>query len=301
MKYPITLDALEVLDAIAKKGSFAAAANDLYRVPSAISYTIQKLEQDMDVVLFRKEGRKSVLTEAGKVLLEQGRAILDATQRLAIATKTTHNGWEPVFNIAIDSILSFDFIYPLIAQFYEVQPDIEINIYEEVLGGTLDAIISGRADLVIGAGDGLAVGHDINYHKIGQIEWLFAVAPDHELTKAPLPLAQTLIEQQRFVVARDSSRTRAPLSRRVFSKRPVLSVPSLAAKIQAQCAGLGVGFLPAHQIQDQLGRGLLIALPVAESLPIDTLNMAWKASNKGKVLGWFIEQLDKHVFNSAAT
>ena len=38
MKYPITLDALEVLDAIDRKGSFAAAANELFRVPSAISY-----------------------------------------------------------------------------------------------------------------------------------------------------------------------------------------------------------------------------------------------------------------------
>ncbi len=52
MKYPITLDALEVLDAIDRKGSFAAAANELFRVPSAISYTVQKLEQDLDVVLF---------------------------------------------------------------------------------------------------------------------------------------------------------------------------------------------------------------------------------------------------------
>jgi hypothetical protein len=34
MKYPITLEALEVLDAIGRKGSFAAAANELYRVPS---------------------------------------------------------------------------------------------------------------------------------------------------------------------------------------------------------------------------------------------------------------------------
>lgn len=55
MKYPITLDALEVLDAIDRKGSFSAAANELYRVPSAISYTIQKLEQELNVVLFRKE------------------------------------------------------------------------------------------------------------------------------------------------------------------------------------------------------------------------------------------------------
>jgi DNA-binding transcriptional LysR family regulator len=99
MKYPITLDALEVLDAIARKGSFAAAGNELFRVPSAISYTVQKLEQDLDVVLFRKEGRKAVLTQAGKVLLEHGREILEATERLAVATKKTHSGFSSLFSI----------------------------------------------------------------------------------------------------------------------------------------------------------------------------------------------------------
>jgi len=248
------------------------------------------------VVLFRKEGRKAVLTQAGKVLLEQGREILEATERLAIATKKTHSGWEPVFNIAIDSILSFDFIYPLIARFYEVLPDIEINIYEEVLGGAQEAISSNRADLVIGIGAELTPSQGIKYHTIRQIEWVFAVAPGHELTQAPLPLSQQLIEQHRFIVVRDSSRNQAPQSHRVFSKRPVLSVPSITEKIHTQCLGLGAGFLPAHRIQDKLEQGLLIALPVENAIPIEAINMAWK-TNKGKVLRWFIEQLALHDFS----
>ncbi len=294
MKYPITLDALEVLDAIDRKGSFAAAANALFRVPSAISYTVQKLEQDLDVVLFRKEGRRAILTPAGKVLLEQGREILNATERLAIATKKTHSGFEPIFNIAIDSILAFDFIYPLIAQFYAILPDIEINIYEEVLGGTHEALTSNRADLVIGVGVETTPNQGINYQKIQQIEWIFAVAPTHELTKAPLPLSQHTIEQYRFIVVRDSSRQQAPQSHRIFNKRPVLRVPSLAEKIRAQCLGLGVGFLPAHRIQSLLAQGLLVALPVEKLIPTDSLHIAWKTSNSGKVLRWFIEQLSQH-------
>ena len=297
MKYPITMEALEVLDAIGRKGSFAAAANELYRVPSAISYTIQKLEQDLDVVLFRKEGRRAVLTEAGKILLEQGRDILEASERLAVATKKTHSGWEPVFNIAIDSILDFDFIYPMIKKFYDLHPDIEINIYEEVLGGALEAITSGRTDLVIGVGDDSMPGHSITYRTIQQIEWIFAVAPGHELTKAPLPLSLELIEQYRFVVVRDSSRNQAPQSRRVFSKRPVLSVPSSTEKIRAHCLGLGVGFLPAHRIRRILEHGLLIALPVENPVPIEAISIAWKSTNKGKVLSWFIEQLSSYNFS----
>lgn len=297
MKYPITLEALEVLDAIDRKGSFAAAANALYRVPSAITYTVQKLEQDLDVILFRKEGRKAVLTDAGKILLEQGREILEATERLAIATKKMHNGWEPVFNIAIDSILDFDFIYPMIKAFYDLHPDIEINIYEEVLGGALEAITSGRADLVIGALDGVSPTQGISYLTIQHIEWIFAVAPDHELTKAPLPLSLELIEHYRFVVVRDSARDQAPQSRRVFSKRPVLRVPSSTEKIRAQCLGLGVGFLPTHRIQSLLEQGLLVALPVDKQVLLDAINIGWKSTNKGNVLSWFIEQLAVHDFN----
>lgn len=296
MKYPITLDALEVLDAIDRKGSFAAAANELFRVPSAISYTVQKLEQDLDVVLFRKEGRKSVLTQAGKILLEQGREILEATERLAVATKKTHSGWEPVFNIAIDTILDFDFIYPLITKFYEVLPDIEINIYEEVLGGSQEAITNNRADLVIGTGVFLTPNQGIKYQKIHQVEWIFTVAPGHQLTQAPLPLSRQLIEQHRFIVVRDSSRNQAPQSHRVFSKRPVLSVPSMSEKINALSSGLGVGFLPAHRIQHLLEQGQLVALPVKDAIPIDTLHIAWKTTNKGKVLRWFIDRLSEHDF-----
>jgi|GEM_PF-4569715 len=51
------------------------------------------------------------------------------------------------FNIAIDSFLSFDFIYPL-----SILPDIKININEEVLGRAQEAIISDRVDLATGIG-----------------------------------------------------------------------------------------------------------------------------------------------------
>lgn len=291
MKYPISLDALEVLDAIARKGSFAAAANELYRVPSAITYTVQKLEQDLDVILFVKEGRKAVLTQTGNVLLEQGRELLAASERLAITVKKTHSGFEPVFNIAIDSLFSFEFIYPLIAEFYQLMPDIEINLYEEVLGGTLEAINTQRADLVVGTSSELLPNTGIKFQKIAEIDWVFAAAPKHELANATLPLTRQLIEQQRFIVVRDTARNQAPLSRRVFSKRPVLSVPTIAEKIQALCAGLGVGFLPAHRIQTQINQGQLMILPINETCPPEASYLAWKASNKGKVLRWFVNRL----------
>ena len=51
MNIKLSLDALEVIDAIARKGSFAAPADSLYRVPSAVTYTIRKLEDDLGIAL----------------------------------------------------------------------------------------------------------------------------------------------------------------------------------------------------------------------------------------------------------
>ena len=130
MTQALSLDALEVLDAIERKGSFAAAANALYRVPSAITYSVQKLEEDLGVVLFRREGRRSILTPAGTVLLEQGRELLAAAERLTETTRRVDSGWESRLNIGNDSILDFEPYYRVIEELYRLKPDIEINIHE---------------------------------------------------------------------------------------------------------------------------------------------------------------------------
>ncbi len=71
MSSPITLDALKVLDAIERKKSFAAAADALFRVPSAVSYTVNKLEEYLGVVLFDRSKRKAELTTLGRMVIEQ--------------------------------------------------------------------------------------------------------------------------------------------------------------------------------------------------------------------------------------
>ena len=55
---------LEVVDAVARNGSFSAAAQELHRVPSAVSYTVRQLEEWLAVPLFERRHRDVELTEA---------------------------------------------------------------------------------------------------------------------------------------------------------------------------------------------------------------------------------------------
>ena len=72
----LTLESLEILDAIARLGSFGRAAEALGRVPSAITYAVRKLEDDLDTLIFDRRGYRAELTPVGQVLLEQGRELL---------------------------------------------------------------------------------------------------------------------------------------------------------------------------------------------------------------------------------
>ena len=66
-KNPITIEALEIIDAIDRQGSFAKAAQELNKATSAISYGIQKLEDQLDIAIFHRQGRRSTLTPAGRL------------------------------------------------------------------------------------------------------------------------------------------------------------------------------------------------------------------------------------------
>ena len=85
MTIKLSLEALEVIDAIARKGSFAAAAESLFKVPSALTYTVRKLEEDLGVSLFNRSGHRATLTEAGAELLNEGRNLLNAASELGLA------------------------------------------------------------------------------------------------------------------------------------------------------------------------------------------------------------------------
>ena len=286
----ITLEGLEVLDAIERKGSFAAAAASLYRVPSKITYTVNRMEEDLGVTLFTRQGRRSVLTPAGRLLLEQGREILEATARLVEATRQKDRGWESRLRIAVDSLLHTDYMTPHLAAFCEMRPDTEIELSQEVLGGTWEAIQLGRVDLAIGAPDGIVDKTGISLRPLTNLQWVFAVSPDHPLAAHEGPLSEDERMQHRAIVVKDSSREQPSRTLRVFDKQPRLVVPTIGHKIAAQRAGLGAGFLPRYRIKEWLASGALVALETEVPIADTQLHIAWRTANKGKALHWFINR-----------
>ncbi|WP_368428257.1 LysR substrate-binding domain-containing protein [Sulfuricaulis sp.] len=288
----LTLDALAVLEAIDRKGSFAAAAEELHRVPSAVTYTVQKLEADLDVLLFDRRGHRAQLTEAGRELLREGRHLLQAAAELESRVKRVATGYEVELRIAVDDVIPMERLHPLFRKFYDEKFGTRLRLLMEVYGGAWDVLASGRADLVIGApGEGPA-GGGYSTRPLGTVNWLFAVAPTHPLASAPEPIPPEEILKYRSVAAADSSRNLPPRTSGLLSGQDVLTVPDMRHKIAFQCAGLGVGYLPAHRVRAELASSQLVVKQVLESKPRVPLLIAWRTADKGKALRWFLKELE---------
>lgn len=287
----LTLDALAVLDAIDRRGSFAAAAEELHRVPSAVTYTLQKLEQDLDVTLFDRSGHRAKLTPAGEKLLRDGRHLLQAAGQLESAVRRVANGWESELKIAVGDLIPLERVYPLCMEFYREDCGTALRLGTELLSGTWDALMSGRADLVIGAtGEGPASGGYAS-RLLGSMAFIFVVAPGHPLAATPEPLREQDIQRHRAVAAADSSRTLPPLTASILSGQDVLTVPTMSAKCAAHRHGLGVGYVPRYLVAEDLAQGRLIAKRTENPPPMAVLQLAWRNQDIGKALGWFLERL----------
>jgi len=291
----LTLEALTVIDAIDRNGSFASAAVEMHRVPSAITYTIQKLESDFDLELFNREGHRAVLTDSGKKLLQEGRHILRAALELEQNMKRVATGWETELRIAVVDLIPLTRIYPLIHQFQQVNAGTVVNLSREVFGGTWDALAWDRADIVIGAVGDAPAGTNFTTRLMGNLDLEFVVAPHHPLATIDKPLEIEDILAHQAIAAADSSRKMTPRTLAFLRGQSVMTVPDMDSKIEAQRQGLGVGYIPKNLIEHDLHSGSLVVKEVENAPPVIQLYIAWRTQDTGNALNWFKEKLRPKV------
>lgn len=283
---PLTLEALQVLDAIARRGSYAAAAEELKRVPSALSYIIQNLEEKLGVTIFSKQGRKAVLTAAGNHLLNEGRTVLAAVAKLGETTRNIANGWESTLRIAIDSMYNDANTFKIIERFLSIYPEIEIDLREEVMSGAWEALITDQVDLLIGASGPVPHQKGIHAERLARHDLVYAVSPNHPLAHEAQPISLERLARERTIVVHDSALNAIPWTKGLLTETRYFYVPTVDCKIRAQLAGIGAGHLPRQRVQPYLDRGELVELRTEQAYPGANADIyiAWKVVNRGKGL-----------------
>jgi DNA-binding transcriptional LysR family regulator len=287
----LSLEALQVVDAIDRAGSFARAGQELHKSASTISYIVGKLEEDIRVQVFERNGPRIGLTPAGMELLKEGRALLHAAEALEHRARRVQSGWETELTIAMDGMFTPAQLQQEIAGFYAIGQQTRLRFQSETLSGTWEALLDGRADLLVGAaGEGPAGGGYVA-RLLGEMRFVFAVAPGHPLASVEGPLTREHLQQHRAIVVGDSARNAAPRTVGLLLGQDTLTVATMAMKLAFQLSGAGFGFLPEHLARGPIENGLLVEKDVEQGRSTEPFFLAWRSGESGAGLAWWREHL----------
>ncbi len=288
----LSAEELQMLEAIRDSGSLSRAAARLGKAPSTLSHAARQLEERFDALLFDRRRYRLQLTPAGQLLVREAARLVQDVARLNRRVAQIARGWEDRLWIVTDELFEFETLLPLIRDFDALQSGVSLRVTHEVLGGTWEALQEGRADLVVGATNEPPAIPGLRWFELGTMAWCFAVSPRHPLAKAKEPISRDELLAHRAVVVADSSR-RSDGGRAygLQSGQPTLAVPSMRAKIHAQCEGLGVGWLPAKRVAGLIARGELVEKQVVDPREPNVLYVAWRGEPEGRALAWWLEQL----------
>ena len=313
----LTPDALVMMDTIARSGSFAAAARELGKVPSALTYSVRQLEEALDVLLFDRSSRQAQLTAAGTELLQEGRRLLQEMDAVANRVRRVASGWETQLAISVDDIISTPTVFDLVQAFCDVRdvrdggsagsadqpPATRLRLRTEVLAGTWEALVTGQVDLALGVAGEFANPGGIELLPLGEVAFVYCVAPHHALAAAAGPLLDEQIVHHRAVAVADSAQRMAPVTVNLLPGQDVLTVASMRAKLEALLRGLGCGYLPQPLAQPHIDAGHLVQKDTARGSSPARLHYAWRAERSalglGKALRWWLAQLESPTTRQA--
>ena len=299
----LTLEALQALDAIDRRGSFASAAESLHKVPSALSYTIRQLEDALGVELFDRSGQRARLTDTGRMVLVQGRELLAAAERLRSRARQSASGWEPRVRLAVEAVLPMAPLWPLVQAFEQAQPLVEVELREEVLNGSWEALQEQRVDLLIGVSRDAPAGLSLEFAPLGDLTFQLVCAAHHPLAGlAPDALDEGALRQYTQVVLRDSARQMQAQSVGLFDVQRKLLVNTYAAKATAIEQGVGFGHLAGARVRRALDEGKLVSLASVRAAYPVAIYLAWDKRRFGKGAQWWRDRLiSEKVFEPSLT
>ena len=292
----LTPENLSMLSVIDRTGSLAAAARALNLVPSALTYRLRQLEDGLDALLVQRSSKRSALTPAGLELLRTGEPVLEELDAIARRVKRIATGWEPELVIIADALIDQRVLLELCQTFLALQSPTQLRLEKGTMNGTLESLVTGRADLALGVSSDNAQFAGIQTTPLGQVPFVFAVAPFHPLA-VQAASGRVITDGDRAhhlaVAAADSSARRSSNVLGVVAGQPVLTVHDMQSKLEMQLAGVACGFLPLPIARDHLLHGRLVEIPLRQHQRNAKLSAAWRegAATAGQALKWWLKQL----------
>jgi DNA-binding transcriptional LysR family regulator len=301
-----TFDQLQVMLAVVEEGSFSGAARRLNRAQSAVTYAIQRLEEELGAALFDRASYRASLTEAGRSLLPRARLIAEEMRLFCDQAQGISEGLEPELTLVVEAMFPMDVLTEALRAFGARFPSVPPRLYVESLGAAAERVLNGDCAL------GLLLAQTSQFealtlHPLLDIRLIRVAAPCHPLARMDQPVAREDMRREVQLVVTDRSALTGPRDYGVISTQ-TWRLADLGAKHAMLLAGLGWGSMPEHLVAADLAAGRLkriCARPPREEgtdsvLPDDAIVVPLCAAHRriappGPAGRWFLQHLQDRL------
>jgi len=288
----VSLDQLRTFIAAADEGSFSAASRRLRRAQSVVSQTLANLEGQLGVKLFDRRARLPVLTDQGRALLADARAVAGDVDLFKARAKRMAGGLEPELSVVVDVVFPLAPFTATVAAFQKEFPATLLR-FDVESSAVMEPVLDGRC--AIGVMASLKVAPpQLTRERLLAFMSPMVVSPQHPLATYGAPIPAAILAEHIQLVHADPSDLSRPGGFGLLSPR-VWRLSHLGAKLAFLRAGLGFGLMPLHMIEADLASGALIQI-TGESAPPEGHLIAMLAvyrtdSPPGPAARWFIDRL----------
>jgi len=288
----VSLDQLRTFIAAADEGSFSAAGRRLRRAQSVVSQTLANLEGQLGVKLFDRSGHLPVLTDQGRALLADARAVAGDVDLLKARAKSLAGGLEPELSAAVDVMFPDAAFTHAVSAFQKEFPATLLR-FDIESSAVIEPVLDGRCAIGV-VGSWAQLPPQLSHEPLLTVRVPMVVSPRHPLAsrRGRIPIT-VLAEHIQLSHIDPGDMTQVLAARAKYPK--IWRLSHLGAKLAFLRAGFGFGGMPLHTIQADLASGALVEIMAEDSPPgghVTEMTAIYRTdSPPGPAGRWFIDRL----------
>ena len=279
---------------VAKAGNISKAAKELYISQPAISKAIGKLEDSLGLSLFTRSSRGVQLTSEGEILFEHAREAFEALERGEQELRRIQEFDIGHLRIGVSNTLCKYILLPYLKTFIDQYPHMKVTIESQSTGQTLNRLEQQKIDLGLVAEPSLR--KDLSFIPVMDIQDIF-VSTRAYLENLYLREGSdtNIFETGNIMLLDENNMTRHHvdeyMAENAIFPHQILEVTTMDLLIEFAKIGLGVACVIRELVQKELDTGVLVEIPLQNSISRRTIGFAYHPSNQAMALKTFLEFL----------
>ena len=253
-----TLHELQCFDAVAREGSFQAAADKLHRTHPTVFAAVRKLEHQLGLKLLDRSGYRVALTEAGRSFHRTAQGLLRALEGLQTHAAQLVMGQESELRIVIGDLCPLPATLGLLRQFFNACPGTRLHLHFEAISGPWERLFDGEADLILHHID--SSDARLDFIELFEVQLIPVVAPGF----LPFPITGSITPEQMRdfcqCIIRDTARHSPPRNYFVLEGVQQWTVADQLMKKEVILQGMGWGHMPSFLIAQELRDKRLLSI-----------------------------------------